>query len=149
MSRKNRRNHNYYKRTSFNNFNKDTQDKNIRHSIEKNYEYWVDFDQRGNVTHKKIIFKNPEEIKGKILEFWITYNEMGNETHFVRNDGFEYWCKYNKDGNITNFWDNTGYSEKFKYYKERFVYKETSSGDKTRYIFNKEKDTPITLSYFN
>jgi YD repeat-containing protein len=146
LGRKNRRKHKYY--YTQNDKDKESFSRNIKHSTEKNCEWWIDFDTMGNVTHKKIVYKLPENIKGKVVEFWIEYNEMGNETHFIRNDGFEYWCMYNKNGNIVHFWDNRGYSEKFTYYKNKFIYKETSLGEKTRYTFEK-KDLPITLNYFN
>lgn len=148
MGRKNKKGRYHHRYISQSTKEKIPLSKNIKHSIDKDCEWWADYDSRGNLIHKKISYKLPL-IKGRIVEIWIEYNEMGNETHFVRNDGFEYWCQYNKNGNIIHYWDTTGYSEKFTYYKERFVYKETSLGDKTRYTYDKNKDIPISLNYFN
>ena len=100
MSRKNKRKR-YHNRQ--NNIEQNIINKNIKlkHFVDKDTEWWIDYDERGNIIHKKIIYKTPE-LKGRILEFWIEYNENGNETHFVRNDGFECWCMYNNKGNISS-----------------------------------------------
>lgn len=128
------------------NMNQNMINRNIRHAFDKHSEWWVDFDQRGNITHKKTLYRNPE-LKGKIIEYWVEYNEKGNEIHFKRNDGFEYWCTYNKDNNILHYWDNTGYSEDFSYYNG-VAYCETSTGNKIKRIFDKVKDSPLTINNF-
>lgn len=137
----------YYKNNIYsNNKGNAMLNRNIRHAFDKESEWWVDFDKRGNITHKRQVYRS-DELKGKVLEFWVTYNEMGNETHYIRNDGFEYWCNYNKDGNILHYWDTNGYSEDYTYY-QGVAYCNTSNGDKFKRIFDKVKDTPITIYNF-
>ena len=37
------------------NMNQNMINRNIRHAFDKHSEWWVDFDQRGNITHKKTL----------------------------------------------------------------------------------------------
>lgn len=121
--------------------------RNIRHAFDKESEWWIDFDTRGNITHKKTVYRSPE-LKGKTIEFWVTYNEKGCETNYKRNDGFEYWCTYNRYGNISHYWDTNGYSEDFIYY-QGVVHCTTSNGDKIKRVYDKDKDIPITIYNFS
>lgn len=151
MSRRNRKKkslqHIQRHKDHYNFINKNMIEKRIKHFIDHDSEWWIDYDERGNIIHKKIIYKTPE-LKGRILEFWIEYNENGNETHFVRNDGFECWCMYNNKGNISSYWDVTGYNEKYTYYRGGVVYRETSLGFKEKFYYS-ERNVPLTRNYFN
>ena len=146
MSRKNkrRRYHNRQNNIEQNIINKNAK---LKHFVDKDAEWWIDYDEKGNIIHKKIMYKTPE-LRGRILEFWIEYNEMGNEIHFTRNDGFQCWSIYNSKGNISKYLDVTGYTEKYTYYRGGIVYKENSYGVKEKFSYT-EKDVPLTRDYFN
>ena len=114
----------------------------IHHFVDKGCEWWIDYDQRGNIVHKKTIYSSGNEV-----EFWIEYNDQNNETHFQTNDGFEYWCIYNSKGNISKYWDTTGYQEVYSYYNG-VVYCKTSNNDKIKRIWNSKDKELLTIHNF-
>lgn len=128
--------YNHTKNTSYNN-------RQIKHSIDRDCEWWVDYDRRGNITHKRTVYN----FTGIEIEYWVEYDNSNHEVHFKRNDGFQYWCIYNKDGNISKYWDTDGYEVIYSYYKG-VVYKKDNLGNKVRKEYDKTKHGYLTIHNF-
>lgn len=114
----------------------------IKHSVDKDCEWWVDYDRRGNIIHKKTVFNN-----GIVVEYWVEYNNSNHETHFKRNDGFQYWCTYNKKGNISKYWDTFGLQENYYYY-HNIVYKKDNQGNVVKRTFVQKPNGYLTIHNF-
>lgn len=53
------------------------------------YEWWVDYDEKGRVTHTKITYYNSD----KVYEWWDKYDDKGNRILYKdenKEDKFEY-----------------------------------------------------------
>lgn len=113
----------------------------IKHSKDKDCEWWSDYDSRGNIIHRNTIYNS-----GKVVEYWIKY-EGNREIHFRRNDGFQYWCKYNKYGNIIRYWDTSGYEATYSYYPG-VVYMKDNHGQVIKKKYDREKNGCLTIHNF-
>ena len=104
--------------------------KKIYSKASNGFEYWEDYDDKGNEIH----FKNSNgyeqwteyDDKGNVIhckdsnrdEEWTDYDEKGNEIHFKNSNGYEYWKEYDEKGNECHFKNSDGLEE-WKDYDEK------------------------------